>query len=298
VRIVIAGGSGFLGRALVAALRHDGHEVTVLTRRTPAPHGSVTWSPDGHVGPWAAAIDGADGVVNLAGESIAGRRWSEARKRTLLESRVVPTRSLVNAVQHATRPPAAFVQGSAIGYYGPRGDEIVNDDAAAGDDFLGRTCVAWEAAAAPLEGTPVRLARLRTGLVLAQDGGVLQRMLLPFRLGLGGPFGDGRHYMPWVHRDDWVDLVRWLLATRAAAGAFIGAAPEPVTNQAFVATLGHVLHRPHLLRAPALALRTVLGEMADVVLTGQRAVPARALALGFRYRFPTLEPALHDLLAR
>jgi uncharacterized protein (TIGR01777 family) len=297
VRIVIAGGTGLLGAALVTALRHDGHDIVVLTRR-PAGDGQVTWTPDGTVGPWARALDGAAAVVNLTGESIAASRWTDARKRALVDSRVRPTRSLVEAARRVAHPPAALIQGSGLGYYGPRGDEPVTEDTPPGADFLARTCVAWEQSAAPIAAAGVRLAWLRTGPVLATEGGVLERMLLPFRLGVGGPFGDGRPYLPWIHRSDWVDLVRWILATPSASGPFNASAPEPVTNEAFAATLGRVLRRPHLLRAPAFALRAVLGEMADVVLTGQRAVPARALASGFRFRFPSLEPALRDLLGR
>lgn len=296
MRIVIAGGTGFLGSALAAALRRDGHDIVVLTRRPPAAPGQVRWTPDGTAGAWAHVVEDAGAVVNLSGESIAGRRWSDARKRTLLDSRLLPTRSLAAAIRDAAHPPATVVQGSAVGYYGPRGDDVVTEDAPAGDDFLGRTSVAWEAAAAPIAETGSRVAWLRTGLVLAPEGGVLQRMLLPFRLCVGGPLGDGRHYVPWIHRDDWIGLVRWLIATRQASGPSNATAPEPVTGEAFSATLGRVLRRPHALRVPAFALRAALGEMADVVLTGQRAVPARALSLGFRFSFPSLEPALRDLL--
>jgi uncharacterized protein (TIGR01777 family) len=298
VRIVIAGGTGFLGRALTEALTARRHEVIVLTRRHPARPGQVSWTPDGTAGPWARVLDGADAVVNLAGESIAGARWTERRKRLLLDSRVLPARSLVAAVSGASRPPAVIVQSSAVGYYGGRGDEPIAESSGPGDDFLARTSVAWEAAAAPFEREGLRLVVVRTGLVLAPDGGALQRMLPPFRLGAGGPFGDGRTMMPWIHRTDWVRFVEWVLATREASGPFNLAAPEPVSNEMFAATLARVLHRPALMRVPAFALRLVLGEMADVVLTGQAAVPARALALGFRFSFPSLEPALRDLLPR
>jgi uncharacterized protein (TIGR01777 family) len=296
MRIVIAGGAGLLGGALSASLREARHEVVVLTRRSPAGPGQATWTPDGTAGAWGSVVDGADAIVNLSGESIAGARWTEARKRTLLDSRVVPTRSLAAAVRDAARPPKVFLQASAVGYYGPRGDEMVTEDAGPGDDFLARTCVAWEASAAPLAGMGLRVAWIRTGLVLAADGGVLGRLLLPFKLGVGGPFGDGRQFMPWIHVADWVALVRWMLETDGATGPCNASAPEPVTNGEFSATLGRVLGRPHVVRAPAFALRAVLGEMADAVLTGQRAVPRRPIALGFHFRFETLEPALRDLL--
>jgi uncharacterized protein (TIGR01777 family) len=296
MRIVIAGGSGLLGRALSTTLREARHDVVVLTRRVPAGPGQATWNPNGAPGPWAPVVDGADAIVNLSGESIAGARWTDARKRALLESRVLPTRSLAAAVRDAARPPRVFVQASAVGYYGPRGDEVVTEGDGPGEDFLARTCVAWEASAAPLAEMGLRVAWLRTGLVLAADGGVLARLLLPFRLGVGGPFGDGRQFMPWIHVADWVALVRWVIETSAASGALNASAPEPVSNAELAATLGRVLRRPHVVRAPAFALRTVLGEMADAVLTGQRAVPARAVAQGFRFTFETLEPALRDLV--
>jgi uncharacterized protein len=205
---------------------------------------------------------------------------------------------VVSAVSAASRPPSVILQSSAVGYYGARSEEAITESSGPGDDFLARTAVAWEAAAAPFEQSGLRLAVIRTGIVLAPDGGALQRMLPPFRFGVGGPFGDGRTMMPWIHRADWVRLVQWLLQAREASGPFNATAPEPVSNDTFAATLGRVLHRPAMLRVPAFVLRGALGEMADVVLAGQAAVPARALALGFRFSFPSLEPALRDLLRR
>jgi hypothetical protein len=298
MRIVIAGGTGFLGTPLVAALAADGHEVTVLSRGAAHRAGRVTtvaWTPDGRSGPWARVVDGADAVVNLAGASIASGRWSAARKRLLEESRLQATTSLVRAILEATTRPRALVSGSAVGYYGNSGDAIVDEQAAAGDDFLGRLSVAWEAAAAPAADAGVRVAWLRTGLALAPDGGVLGRMLLPFRLGIAGRFGSGRQYMPWIHRADWVALVRWILATDAA-GPFNLTAPAPATNAAFTTTLARVLRRPAVLPVPGIALRVVLGELSQALLEGQRAVPSRAEALGFRFAWPALEPALRDLL--
>ena len=295
---MIAGGSGFLGRPLASALARHGHDVAILTRRTAGlPAGHRSWTPDGTAGPWAAAVDAADAVVNLAGASIAGGRWTPDRKRELRDSRVLATRSLVAAVRAAASPPRVFVSGSAVGYYGPRGAEAIAEDAAPGRDFLGELGVAWEQEAQGAADAGARLIVLRSGLVLAPDGGVLQQMLRPFRLGLGGVLGSGDQYLPWIHRRDWIDLVRWSLLTEAVSGPLNGTAPEPVTNREFTRTLAAVLRRPHFIKVPAFALRLALGELADAALTGQRAVPSRALALGFHFRCPALEPALRDLLA-
>jgi hypothetical protein len=295
MHIVVAGGTGFLGGSLVSALRADGHDVVVLTRQEPPRPGHAVWNPDGTVGPWARVVDGAGAIVNLAGASIASGRWSDRRKRELVDSRVLSTRSLARAIAAADRPPSVFVAGSAVGFYGPRGDAPVTEQDPPGDDFLGRLGVAWEAAAAA---TGPRVVLLRTGLALAPDGGVLARMLPAYRFGAGGPFGDGRQFMPWIHRQDRIDLVRWILVTGSAQGPLNAAAPVPVTNAEFSATLARVLGRPHLLRTPAFALRLALGELSEALLTGQRVVPQKAEALGFRFRWPTLEAALRDLLGR
>jgi uncharacterized protein len=299
VRIVIAGGTGFLGTALAATLRADGHDLVVLTRQTGTlPRELAPWTPDGTAGPWARVIDGAGAVINLAGAALDEKRWTEPRKRVLVESRVLPTRSLVQAIGAAARPPSVFLSSSAVGYYGARGDHVVTEDGAAGSDFLARLVTQWENEAEAAASTHTRVALLRSGIVLAPDGGALGRMLWPFKLGVGGPFGNGRQYMSWIHRQDWVGMARWLLATPEANGPFNAVAPAPVTNEVFAATLARVLRRPHLLRAPRFALRLALGEMADAaLLAGQRAVPAKAQALGFRFRWPELEAALRDLLA-
>ena len=300
--IVLAGGSGFLGLALARRLSAAGHDLVVLTRAAAAPSAllprtrAVTWSPDGHAGAWRAALDGADAVVNLAGESIAARRWSEAQKRRILESRLDATRSLAAAIRAAARPPAVLVSGSAVGYYGPRGDEVVTEEAAAGSDFLARVSVQWEAEAASAAGTRTRVACIRTGLVLGTEGGALPQMLLPFKLGAGGPIGSGRQYWPWIHQEDWVALVEWTIGTPGASGAINATAPNPVTNRAFARALGRALHRPAFMPAPAFALRIALGEMADaLLLSGQRAVPAKAERLGFSFRHPHVDQALASL---
>ncbi|PZN10023.1 MAG: TIGR01777 family protein, partial [Bacillota bacterium] len=222
-----------------------------------------------------------------------------AQKERILQSRLRATRALVQAMEAAQRPPRLLLSGSAVGYYGPRGDEVVTETGRPGTDFLSRVSVAWEEEARRAEAAGVRVALLRTGVVLAREGGALPRLVLPFRFFAGGPLGSGRQWVPWIHLDDLVDLITFLLGSDDAAGPYNGTAPEPVTNREFARVLGRVLGRPAWLPAPAPALRLVLGEMADaLLLSGQRAVPERALAAGFRFRYPDLEKALRHLLGR
>lgn len=297
MRIVIAGGSGFLGRKLADACRTDGHAVTILTRSpNPGRPDLVPWTPDGRSGPWAQALHEADAVINLAGASIASGRWTTGRKSLLRSSRLLATQSLIEAVSQQPKPPAVFVSGSAVGYYGPHGEDPVTEDTPKGSDFLAELAAGWEDAALPVARLGVRLVRIRTGLVLAPDGGMLGRMLLPYRLGLGGRLGSGQQYLPWIHRRDWLDLVRWALVTPTLEGAINLTAPESVTNAAFGATLAQLLRRPFVAHVPAFVLRAALGELAEALLTGQRARPERARAAGFQFRWPSLEPALRDLL--
>ena len=301
--IVIAGGSGFLGSALARALATDGHDVTILTRRTgttaPAQPriSSLSWTPDGTVGPWAHAINGAAAVVNLAGESIAARRWSDAQKQKLRDSRLLATRSLTAAVRQVARPPAAFISGSAVGYYGDRGEETLTEASPPGSDFLARLGIEWEAAAKEVASL-TRVALVRTGIVLDRKGGALPKMLPPFQMFVGGPLGSGTQYMPWIHKDDWVRLVAWMVAADGARGAVNATSPSPVTNAEFSKALGRALKRPSLLPAPAFALRIALGEMADaLLLSGQRALPVRATDLGFSFRYSNIDEALASVLA-
>jgi uncharacterized protein (TIGR01777 family) len=300
MKVVIAGGTGFLGRPLADALRGDGHHVTLLTRQsTPtAPPGmrAVHWTPDGSTGAWAAELDGAGAANNLAGESIAGHRWTAAQKRRILDSRVQATRSLAQAIARAVVPPPVFVSGSAVGYYGPRGDDVVTEDTPAGTDFLAGVAVQWETEAMRAARDSTRIVWVRTGLVLDRDGGALPQMLPPFRLGLGGRLGSGRQYWPWIHRQDWIDLVRFALETPDAKGPINATAPHPVTNADFTQALARALKRPALVPAPAFALRLLLGEMADaLLLSGQRAVPAKAERLGFTFTFKHLDDALRAI---
>lgn len=299
MKVLLAGGSGFLGRALRGRLIADGHAVANLTRRArPAASGDITWTPDGTAsGDWAKAIDDADAVVNLAGEGIADGRWNEARKRSIVESRLVSTRSLVAAFRQTAKPPSVFVSASAVGYYGPRGGEMVTEATPPGTDFLADVCVQWERAAE--QASPVtRVAVVRTGIPLHPEGGALGKMLLPFRLGVGGAIGSGKQFMPWIHRDDWANLVRWVIMQPAARGAFNATGPEPVRNAEFARALGRALRRPAILPVPGIALRIVFGEIAEILLTGQRAIPARALEMGFIFRFFKLEDALADLFVK
>lgn len=296
MRVILAGGSGFLGRALHARLTRDGHHVITLTRRPqPDARDQVAWDPDGSVGSWCSALEGAAAVVNLAGEGIADRRWNDARRRALRESRILPTRSLVTAFRIGKQPPPLLLQGSGVGYYGPRGDEIVTEDTPAGTDFLGELCVAWEREAEPAA-TQARVVRLRTGLVLHPDGGALGGMLPPFRLGVGGRLGSGRQYVPWIHLDDWVSLVVWAITTAEARGALNATAPNPVTNAEFTRALAAAIRRPAIFAVPGFALRILLGGFAESLLSGQRAIPARAEQLGFAFRFRDLDGAMRDLL--
>ncbi len=284
-----------MGRKLARRLEGDGHAVTILTRRPSGP-ADVKWHPDGSAGTLAPHLDGKDAVINLAGESIAGQRWTAARKTALRESRILATRSLVRAVGQCGRAPGVFINASAVGYYGPCGDELITESTLPGSDFLAQLCVEWEQEARSVESPFTRLVVVRTGIALAKDGGALATMLLPFRLGLGATVGSGSQFMPWIHADDWTAMLAWLVQDEGASGAFNAAAPAPVTNREFTRTLGQVLRRPAVLQAPALVLRAALGEMAVIVLHGQRVLPAHAEHRGFRFTHRALEPALRSLL--
>jgi uncharacterized protein (TIGR01777 family) len=292
MRLVVAGGTGFLGSALVDRLQKDGHSIAVLTRR-PARRHHVQWDPSGALGAWAQALEDVDAVVNLAGAPI-NRRWTAAHKRAMWNSRVQVTRSLVAAMKSVRRIPPTLVNASAIGIYGPHGDEPLTEASGPGSGFLADLGVAWEKealAAAP----DARVVLLRSGIVLAGHGGALPPLALPFRLFAGGRVGSGRQYISWIHLDDWTALVRWALTNDAVSGPLNATAPNPVTNGEFARTLGRVLHRPAFVPTPAFALRLALGEMADAVLTGQRVLPEKARSLGFDFRYPLLEPALRGI---
>jgi uncharacterized protein (TIGR01777 family) len=300
VKILLTGATGLIGRKLVAALRTRGDEPVVLSRdpaRAQATLGvaAAAWRPLAEPAP-ADALQGCDAVVHLAGENVA-QRWTASAKRSIRDSRVQGTANLVAGLRATTPAPRVLVSASAVGYYGPRGDERLDEDAAAGSDFLAQVCVDWEQRARDAEDLGTRVVNIRTGVVLDRTGGALAKMLPPFRAGLGGPIAGGGQYMPWIHADDVVALYLAALDDDRWRGPFNAAAPEPVTNREFSTALGRALHRPAVAPVPALAVRLLFGEMAEIVTKGQRAVPARALALGYRFLHTDLDEALQSVLA-
>jgi uncharacterized protein (TIGR01777 family) len=309
MRVIVTGGSGLLGRSLGASLAADGHEVIGLSRRPegagPVPGGMrlVGWDGETARG-WGELADGADVIVNFAGESIGGSsvpsilfgRWTESRKRGIVESRSNAGRAVVEAVRSAKRKPRLVVQASAAGFYGTRRDEELGEEVAAGDDFLARTCLEWEAASEPVTAFGVRRVVIRSGVVLTLRGGIFPMVVLPFRLFAGGPLGTGRQWFPWIHLDDEIRAIRHLISQEGAQGPYNLAAPGAITYAELARVLGRAMRRPSFLRVPGFALRLLMGEKSTLVLDGQRPAPRRLLEAGFVFRFPTLEPALKDLL--
>ncbi|WP_329409150.1 TIGR01777 family oxidoreductase [Streptomyces sp. NBC_00704] len=290
-RIAVAGASGLIGSALVRSLASDGHEVRRLVRRAPRGADEVRWDPErGRVD--AAGLAGCDVVVNLAGAGVGERRWSEAYKRRMHDSRVHGTAALAKAVAALDAPPRVFVNGSAMGYYGETGERIVDEGAPAGSGFLPELCVEWEAAAAPARDAGVRTVLVRTGLVVARGGGAWGKLFPLFTAGLGGRLGDGRQYWSYIALHDEVAAIRHLVDRDDLSGPFNLTAPEPRTNREITEAMGRVLHRPALFPVPAPVLRTVLGEMAGDVLGSARVVPKRLLESGFVFAFPGIEDAI------
>jgi uncharacterized protein len=300
VRVAVTGATGLIGSRLVARLLERGDEVTVLSRDPQeatvelGPVTAVAWEPSFEPAP-AEALAGREGVVHLAGENIA-QRWSDPAKERIRTSRELGTRNLVTGLRAADPRPSVLVSASGIDYYGPHGDEELDETAPGGRGFLAETVEAWEREARAAEDLGMRTVQVRTAVVLAPSGGALARMLPPFRAGVGGPVAGGRQYMPWIHLDDLVGIYVTALDDRAWSGAINAAAPDPVTNREFSRALGRVLHRPAIAPVPGFALRLLYGEMAEVVTTGQRAVPRRLLELGYRFRHPDLDEALASAL--
>jgi uncharacterized protein (TIGR01777 family) len=297
VKIVISGASGFIGRRLLKTLAQGGRSLHVLSRHqgTNLPPGVrlFTWNPVKGAPPEDALRD-ADAVFHLAGEPVA-QRWSDDVKRRIRESRVIGTRNLVQGIDKLSRKPAALICASATGYYGTRGDEALTESAPAGKGFLAETCVEWEREALAAEPLGVRVALIRTGMALDPRGGALQRLLPPFRMGVGGKLGNGRQWVPWIHLEDLANLYAFAL-DNPVRGAVNGTAPNPVTNADFTHALASALHRPAVLPIPAFAMKALYGEMAQILFDSQRVLPGVAENMGFRFRFPQLPGALADLL--
>ncbi|SDS89972.1 hypothetical protein SAMN05216421_2432 [Halopseudomonas xinjiangensis] len=296
MHILLTGGTGLIGRSLCGSFLADGHRVTVLSRRpqqVPALCGAKVRGVETLT---ELNDDAPDAVINLAGAPIADKRWSSARKGELWASRVTLTEQLVAWLGTLPRKPSVLISGSAVGWYGNTGSTIIDETHPGKAGYTHTLCDAWETAAQRAAAHGIRVCQVRTGLVLAPDGGFLQKMLLPFRMGLGGPIGSGRQYMPWVHLHDEVGIIRHLLTHEQCRGPFNSTAPNPVTNREFARELGRALHRPALLPLPSAALKLGLGEMAELLLGGQNAVPRKALESGYTFRFTELEPALNDVL--
>jgi len=303
MRVTLTGATGLIGSAVVAALRDRDDEVTVLSRDPARARGklgaevrALRWDPLSEPAP-AQALAGCDAVVNLAGEPIA-QRWNERVKRAIRDSRVTGTRNLVEGLGGLAveARPSVLVNSSAIGYYGAHGAEPIDEEAPAGTDFLAQVCAAWETEARAVASLGIRSVQVRTGVVLDRSGGALAKMLPPFRMGVGGPVAGGRQFVAWIHRDDLVGMMLAALDDERWSGPVNATAPEPVSNRVLSWALGHELHRPALLPVPALALRALYGEMAEILTTGVRAVPARALVLGYEFAHPSLAEALNAAL--
>lgn len=300
--VLVAGATGLVGSALCERLALAGYSIIGLTRYPRngiGPLRYAAWSP---VDPESAAsvlvqeMEKAFAVVNLAGEPLAAGRWNEDKKGEIHDSRVLSTRALVRAIERASERPRVLINASAVGYYGAQGDAELDESGAPGAGFLAGVCRDWEAEAEKAQIHGVRVARIRIGVVMAREGGALKRMLPPFRCGLGGPLGSGRQWMSWIHIDDLTEMIRWSVEAPEVAGILNAVAPSAVTNRVFSETLARVLGRPCFFRVPAVLLRAAMGEMADILLQGQKVLPRRAINGGFSFRFPDLESALRDLL--
>jgi uncharacterized protein len=296
VDVCLTGSHGLIGTALIPRLRSDGHRVLRLVRGAPEGGDDVRWDPDaGTID--AAGLEGVDAFVHLAGAGIGDKKWTAARKQLVLESRTRGTGLLARTLAALDRKPSVLVSASAIGYYGNRGDEVLAEDASPGDDFGAQVCVAWEDATNPAADAGIRVVRMRTGLVLAKGGGVLQRMLLPFKLGIGGRLGSGRQYMSWITIDDDIAAILHLITTASVSGPVNLTAPNPVQNNEFTAALGRELHRPTILPTPMFGLKAVYGgELVDTLLGSQRVSSAKLQASGFEFAHPDLDGALVAVL--
>jgi uncharacterized protein len=300
MKIVIAGSSGLIGSALVRVLRSEGdghaHQVLRLVRREAAADDEVTWDPGAGRGPDAAALEGVDAAINLAGVGIGDHRWTDDYKRQILQSRVSSTTVLAEALARLEPRPRVLLSGSAIGYYGDTGDTEVDENSPAGDDFLAEVAETWEEAAAAAADAGIRTVRLRTGIVLSTKGGALGKVLPMFRVGIGGRLGSGKQYLSWIARPDYVAAVRFLLEADGISGPVNMTAPNPVTNREYTKAVADAVHRPALFPAPTAALKLAIGGFAGSVVGGQRVIPKRLLEAGFEFAYPEIGPALRALI--
>jgi uncharacterized protein (TIGR01777 family) len=299
MRIIISGGTGFIGKALTKSLLAEGHQVWILTRNLQSAQlvegaCGIGWDGQTTTG-WGEMISQVDAIVNLAGENLGSGSWTGARRIRILSSRVEAGKVIYEAIRLANPRPQVLIQASAVGFYGPHGAEPVTEESAPGRGFLAEVCEAWEASSQPIEELGVRRVVIRTGVVLSKNEGALPRMILPFKLYVGGPLGNGRQGLPWIHPVDEVAAIRFLLESEKARGVFNLSAPEPLSNADFGHVLAKVMRRPYWLPVPAFTLRLLLGEMSTLVLEGQYMLPKRLQDLGFNFRFTTAEAALQDL---
>jgi uncharacterized protein len=295
MKIMIAGGSGSIGRSLTKELISHGHTVIILTRypSNENTNGIIFVKWDGHAsGDWCRSLENCDAVVNLSGASIAGGRWTKKRKTELIASRVTTTRALVQAISQTTSHLPVFINASAVGYYGDTGDNIVNENFPNGKGFLAELCNLWEKEALKVKEYGVRVALLRTGVVLDKNSGALKKMTLPFKLFIGGRLGSGSQWIPWIHIEDVVNAIVFIIETRSRQGPIDLTSPQPVTMDVFAKKLGSVLHRPSWFPVPTFILKILLGEMSSVLLEGQRALPEKLIAAGFKFKYPCIDEAL------
>lgn len=301
-KIIVTGATGLIGTKLCKALINRGDQLTIFSRSTsmaakaiPGAKEYIEWDYD-KPETWAEFINGKDSIIHLAGVSIAGKRWNDDYKNKILKSRKLSTQNLVEAIHSAKKKPSSFISSSATGYYGNAGDKILNEESESGDDFLAQVCKEWENASEKIESLGVRRVNIRTGIVLSAEGGALKQMLLPFRLFIGGPLGNGRQWFPWVHIDDLIRIYIYALDNSSVSGKINAVSPNPVTMKEFALKLGKAMHRPSFFPVPVFALKLAIGKAAEPVVASQRTVPQRLLKGGFKFRYENVEAALKDLL--
>ncbi len=296
MRILITGGSGFIGRALSGELKNSGHEVIIATRRRNDSNDRFTW--DSHELIPQDIMSGFDAVVNLAGEPVAPGRWTKERKKRILASRVNATRALAESIRNANPKPKVLISASAVGYYGPHGDEYVTEETPPASDFLAGVCRAWEAEALKAEELGVRVVLVRIGGVLGADGGALAQMVIPFKFFLGGQIGNGKQWFSWIHRDDMAGIIKYALENESVSGPVNATAPGPVTNREFSRALGKALHRPSFFAVPGIVIKLSLGELGGMLLTGQRVLPEKVLNAGYKFKYPEVGEALRAIFEK